>query len=62
MFDEEMPRKRKDHLIGQKLDELSVADIDAVVLELQAEIKRLEEARQQKTAHLGAAEALFGKR
>lgn len=62
MFDEELPRKRKDHVIGQKLDDLSLADIDAVILELRDEIGRLEKARAFKTAHLDAAQALFSKR
>lgn len=61
MFDENEPRTKRKFEIGQKLDELSLSDIDGAIGDLRTEIARLEEARERKSAHLGAAEALFKK-
>lgn len=62
MFEEEAPRPRRDYTLGQNLDALSVAELDAVVGELKAEIARVEAARSKKAGHLSAADALFAKR
>ena len=47
------------HEIGQNLDDISVQELDERIAALQAEIKRLEEARAAKQASAGAAAALF---
>ncbi|MCB1386782.1 MAG: DUF1192 domain-containing protein [Nitratireductor sp.] len=62
MFDEEPIRKRRVFEIGQKLEELSVEDLDETIAVLKAEIERLESARSAKSDHLSAAEALFARR
>ena len=62
MFDENLPRPKRQFVIGQKLDELSISDLDEAVGELKAEIKRLETAKHAKSSHMSAAEALFGKK
>jgi uncharacterized small protein (DUF1192 family) len=54
------PRKAAPlHEIGQSLDDLSVADIDARIAILRAEIERLESARKAKQASASAAAAFF---
>ncbi|HEY8064876.1 MAG TPA: DUF1192 domain-containing protein [Methylosinus sp.] len=62
--DEDRPRagpgsKAASHEIGQKLDALSVAEFDARIALLRAEIERLEQARAAKAASLAAADAFF---
>ncbi|CAN2532143.1 hypothetical+protein [Methylocapsa aurea] len=47
------------HEIGQQLDTLSVAEFDARIALLRAEIERLEQARAAKAASLAAADAFF---
>ncbi|MCA1952657.1 MAG: DUF1192 domain-containing protein [Hyphomicrobiales bacterium] len=60
MFEEEnRPRKAAAHEIGQDLAPLSVAEIDARVEMLKAEIQRLEAARAGKLVSQAAADALF---
>lgn len=60
MFDEEMPvRKKTVHEVGQDLAPLSLADIDARIELLKAEIERLAQARADKTKTQAAADALF---
>jgi uncharacterized small protein (DUF1192 family) len=60
MFEEEnRPRKAAAHDIGQDLAPLSVAEIDARVEMLKAEIQRLEAARAGKLVSQAAADALF---
>ncbi|MFE1601426.1 DUF1192 domain-containing protein [Methylobacterium sp. ID0610] len=48
-----------DHLIGQDLTALSIADLDARLALLRREIARLEEARRQREASQAAAHAVF---
>lgn len=62
MFDENEPRARREYEIGQKLDDLSIADLEAVVVALKAEIVRIEAARDRKASHLDAAQALFSRK
>jgi uncharacterized small protein (DUF1192 family) len=62
MFNDDAPRPKKEYLIGQKLDELSVADLEDVLTELKTEIMRVEAARTRKAGHLSAAESLFSKK
>lgn len=47
------------HEIGQKLDALSVDDLEARILLLRQEIARLEEAREAKRAARDAAGSIF---
>lgn len=60
--DEENPKKKRHFEIGQVLDDLSVEELDEAVALLEAEIDRLKTARQSKSEHLSAAEALFAAR
>ena len=57
--DDDRPRKAVAHEIGQSLDTLSLADLDARVALLRAEIARIETARAAKQAAQGAADAFF---
>jgi uncharacterized small protein (DUF1192 family) len=65
--DDDRPRagpgsgKTASHEIGQPLDALSVAEFDARIALLRAEIERLEQARAAKAASLAAADAFFKK-
>ncbi len=61
LFEEEAPRKKLEHEIGQDLSPLSVAEIDARIALLQEEIERLRQARTAKDATRSAADALFRK-
>ena len=47
------------HEIGQKLDDLSLDDLDRRIEALRAEIERLEAARSAKQAALAAAGSIF---
>ena len=62
MFEDDAPRPKRDYQLGQKLDELSVDDLETVMAELKAEILRVETARARKSGHLSAAEALFSRK
>lgn len=53
------PRKAPAHEIGGSLDDLSVHQIEERIALLEAEIVRLQEARNAKQASLGAAAAFF---
>ena len=59
LFDDDPPRKGAPYEIGQKLDGLSVGDLDQAMGMLRAEITRLEEERARKAETLGAAEMAF---
>jgi uncharacterized small protein (DUF1192 family) len=61
LFEEELPRKKSGHEVGQDLSLLSVAEIDERIALLVAEIERLKQARQAKDATKSAADALFRK-
>jgi uncharacterized small protein (DUF1192 family) len=60
LADEDAPKKTKPYQIGQMLEEMSVSEILETIEQLQGEIARLKKAEQSKSAHLNAAEALFG--
>ncbi len=60
-MDENVPRKKIDHEIGQVLDELSVSEIDLRIALLRGEIDRLETAKRQKQTSLETAGAFFTK-
>lgn len=62
MFEEDAQRPKRDYTLGQNLDALSVAELDAIAGELKAEIERVEAARTRKAGHLSAADALFARR
>lgn len=57
--DEDLPKHRKAHEIGQELGLLSVADLDERIAILQGEIERLQQARSHKDASKAAADAFF---
>ncbi|MGB3865198.1 MAG: DUF1192 domain-containing protein [Xanthobacteraceae bacterium] len=57
--DDERPRTAAGHEIGQDLSLLSVAELDARIALLAAEIERLREALAKKRASKDAATAFF---
>lgn len=57
--DDDRPRKRTSHEIGQDLSQLSIEEIDARVALLQGEIERLAAARRAKESSRLAADAFF---
>jgi uncharacterized small protein (DUF1192 family) len=61
MFDEEAPRKKRVHEIGQDLSLLSVDELTERIGQLKEEIHRLEAERTTKDATRNAADALFRK-
>ena len=60
--EEDGPRRPIVHQIGEKLDNLSVHELDERIAGLQAEIERLDAARRLKRAALESASSVFGKR
>ncbi|MEK4033996.1 DUF1192 domain-containing protein [Methylocystis sp. IM3] len=61
MMEDEAPRPRPAHEMGQPLDLLSLGELDERIAALKAEVARLEEAAQAKRAATAAAEAFFRK-
>jgi len=61
MFDEDAPRKKKTHEIGQNLSLLSVDELSERIELLKGEIGRLEAERTAKDVTRSAADALFRK-
>ena len=57
--DDDAPRRKVMHELGQKLDELSVRDFDERIALLGAEIARLEAAKAAKQHALDAAGSVF---
>ena len=57
--DEQREKRIKSYQIGQETADLSVDEIAETIEALRAEITRLEEIRNQKSAHLEAAASLF---
>jgi uncharacterized small protein (DUF1192 family) len=53
------PVRKLGHQVGERLDALSVEEIDARVRELHNEIQRLEEDKRAKLASKSAASAVF---
>jgi uncharacterized small protein (DUF1192 family) len=62
MPEDDKPIRKTAHEIGQDLYTLSIEDFDERIAVLKAEIVRLEEARQQKSAQRAAADSIFGSR
>lgn len=60
--DDDRPRPKRIHEIGQDLSALSVGEIDERIAALHAEIARLAEARTRKDASRSAADAFFRKK
>lgn len=61
VFDEEAPRKKRVHEMGQDLSLLSVDELTVRIEQLKEEILRLEAERTAKDATRSAADALFRK-
>ncbi len=59
LFDDEKPKRKITHDIGQDLYLLSVAELDERIDLLKTEIARLEADRASKNSSKAAAEALF---
>ncbi|WP_158809029.1 DUF1192 domain-containing protein [Beijerinckia sp. L45] len=59
MRDEDDIRRPATHQVGEKLDDLSVAELEARILLLRDEIARLEAARTQKQSAVAAAASFF---
>ncbi len=59
--DDDLPRPKQVHQIGQDVTMLAVRDLDERIDILRAEIIRLEMARAAKNASRSAADAVFGK-
>jgi uncharacterized small protein (DUF1192 family) len=58
-FDEDLPKKKAVHEIGQDLALLSVEELAARIAALQEEIARLEAERVRKQASRSAADQFF---
>jgi uncharacterized small protein (DUF1192 family) len=61
IFDDEAPRKKRVHEIGQDLSLLSVDELTERIAQLKEEIRRLEAERAAKDKTRSAADALFRK-
>ena len=59
MYDEEGRKIDLGMQVCMPLEGLSVEELDAYLLALQAEIKRVEESKDKLQSHSAAAEALF---
>jgi uncharacterized small protein (DUF1192 family) len=59
LFDDDRPKPKRAHEIGQDLSLLSVGDLDERIGILKAEIARLEADKVTKQATRMAAESLF---
>ncbi|GLR87459.1 DUF1192 domain-containing protein [Bradyrhizobium iriomotense] len=59
MDDDDRPRKKVSHEIGQDLSLLSVEELTERIALLQSEIARLEEAATKKRASRDAANSIF---
>ncbi len=57
--DEDVPRKKKVHEIGEDLSALSLDELDARIDALRSEIRRVEDAIKSKRASANAADAFF---
>jgi uncharacterized small protein (DUF1192 family) len=62
LFEEDAPRRKVAHEIGQDLSQLSVTEIDARIAVLRQETERLEAMRASKQASRAAADAVFGRK
>jgi len=60
-WDEPKAKNAKAIVVGEDLSQLSIADLDARVAALKAEIERIEAMAAAKRRHSAAAAQLFGK-
>lgn len=60
-LDDDRPAPKRAHEIGQDLSQLAVAELNERITLLEAEIERLKEARDKKSASRSAADAFFKK-
>ena len=58
-WDDDLPKPKAVITLGEKLDRLSVDELDERITALQAEIARVETERATKKSHAAAAAALF---
>jgi uncharacterized small protein (DUF1192 family) len=58
-INDDRPRPKPTHALGEALDTVSIAEIDARIGLLREEISRLEAAREKKRAAQAAADAVF---
>ncbi|MEL6201458.1 MAG: DUF1192 family protein [Pseudomonadota bacterium] len=61
IFDEEEPKKRCDYTLGEKLEDLSISDLEELKLRLEEEISRVEAETASKKATKMAAASIFKK-
>ena len=59
--EDDAPKRKTRHEIGQDLSDLSLTEIDDRVALLRAEIERLEQMRESKSRSRNAADAFFRK-
>jgi uncharacterized small protein (DUF1192 family) len=59
--DEDRPKKKAVHTIGEDLSALSLADLAERIALLKDEIARIEAAMQEKSASRNAAQSIFRK-
>jgi uncharacterized small protein (DUF1192 family) len=59
VLDEELPKKKKPHEIGEDLATLSLDELDARIETLRNEIRRVEDAIRSKRESATAADAFF---
>ena len=60
MFDDlDAPAKKKDQIIGQPLDDLSVAELKDYIADLEAEIQRAKVDITRKESSAAAADSVF---
>ena len=59
ILDEELPKKKKAHEIGEELGALSLEELDERIALLKGEIARIEEAIKSKRASAAAADTFF---
>lgn len=58
-WDDDLPKPKAIITLGEKLDRLSVSELDERIAALHAEIVRVEAERTAKKSHAAAAAALF---
>lgn len=58
-FEDDLPRKARTLLIPPILDTLSVAELEAYITDLNAEIERVKADIAKKQAHMKAVEGIF---
>lgn len=59
ILDEELPKRKKGHEIGEDLAALSLDELDERIELLRGEIRRIEDAIKSKRASASAADAFF---